>query len=58
MEVLLENFEILLDEVGKPGYDLEYLVSGGWLAREISLLNSAYDRVVSLRSLSETMAHM
>ncbi|KAF4605438.1 Mitochondrial chaperone Frataxin [Pleurotus pulmonarius] len=25
MEVLLENFEILLDEVGKPGYDLEYL---------------------------------
>ena len=58
MEVLLENFEILLDEVGKPGYDLEYLVSDGWLAREINLLNSACDRVVSLRSLSETMAHM
>ncbi|KAF7437051.1 Mitochondrial chaperone Frataxin [Pleurotus ostreatus] len=25
MEVLLENFEILLDEEGKPGYEIEYL---------------------------------
>lgn len=32
MEVLLENFEILLDEEGKPGYEIEYLVSVSWLS--------------------------
>lgn len=32
MEVLLENLEFLLDEEGKPGYEIEYMVRAGWLS--------------------------